>query len=105
MAESDFNGLIINKVIHERSRLLILSYLAGSETGKATFMELQKTMEFSRGNLSIQIKTLQEAGYVRITKRFKGNKPQTTVFLTEKGKEAIKQYLKEMEQVLEKMKY
>ena len=105
MVESDFISGIINKVIHERSRLLILSYLAGSETGKATFMELQKTTEFSRGNLSIQIKTLQEAGYVRITKKFKDNKPQTTIFLTEKGQEAIKQYLKEMEQILEKMKY
>ena len=105
MAESDFAGLKINKVIHERARLLILSYLAGSETGKATFMELQKAMDLSRGNLSIQIKTLQQAGYVSITKRFKDNKPQTTILLTETGQKAINEYLKAMQQILEKMKY
>jgi hypothetical protein len=70
MTKNDYSGLIKDKVIHERSRLLILSYLTGSDTGKATFMELQKAMGFSRGNLSIQIGTLQEAKYVRITKKF-----------------------------------
>ena len=100
MTKNDYSGLIKDKVVHERSRLLILSYLAGSETGKATFMELQKAMDFSRGNLSIQIKTLQEAKYVRITKKFKDNKPMTTIFLTEKGRSAFKHYLKEMEDII-----
>jgi len=100
MPQNDFSGLIKNKVIHERSRLLLLSYLAGSETGKATFMELQKAMEFSRGNLSIQVKTLQEAKYVRVTKKFKDNKPMTTIFLTDKGRSALEHYLKEMEDII-----
>jgi DNA-binding MarR family transcriptional regulator len=100
MPQNDFSGLIKNKVIHERSRLLILSYLAGSETGKAAFMELQKAMGFSRGNLSIQIKTLQAAKYVRVTKKFKDNKPMTTIFLTDKGRSALKHYLKEMEDII-----
>jgi DNA-binding MarR family transcriptional regulator len=100
MTKPDYSGLIKNKVIHERSRLLILSYLAGSETGKALFMELQKALNFSRGNLSIQIKTLQEAEYVHVTKKFKDNKPMTTILLTEKGRFAIKHYLKEMEDII-----
>lgn len=100
MTKNDYSGLIKDKVIHERSRLLILSYLAGSETAKATFMELQNAIKFTRGNLSIQIKILQEAKYVRVTKKFKDNKPLTTIYLTEKGRSAIKQYLKEMEDII-----
>ena len=100
MAKSDYSGLIKDKIIHERSRLLILSYLAGSETGKASFMELQKAIDFSRGNLSIQIKTLQEVKYVRITKKFKDNKPLTTIFLTKKGRSALKHHLEEMEDII-----
>ncbi len=64
-------------------------------------MELQKAAGFSRGNLSVQIKTLQEAGYVRVTKKFKNNKPQTTVSLTEKGRMEFGRYLKEMEKILQ----
>ena len=100
MTKTDYTGLIKDKIIHERSRLLILTYLSGSETGKATFMELQKAMDFTRGNLSVQIKTLQDAKYVRVTKRFKDNKPMTTIFLTEKGRSAVKNYLKEMEDII-----
>jgi len=103
MAKSDYSGLIKDKIIHERSRLLILSYLAGSETGKASFMELQKAIDFSRGNLSIQIKTLQDAKYVRITKKFKDNKPLTTIFLTKLGRSALQNYLKEMEDIIKKI--
>jgi DNA-binding MarR family transcriptional regulator len=103
MTTDDYSDLLKDKVIHERSRLLILSYLTGSETGKSTFMELQKTMGFSRGNLSIQIKKLQEANYVRITKKFKDNKPMTTIFLTENGRSAIKNYLKEMENIINEL--
>jgi DNA-binding HxlR family transcriptional regulator len=100
MTRPDYAGLIKDKIIHERSRLLILCYLAGSEAGKATFMELQKAIDFTRGNLSIQIKTLQKAEYVQVTKKFKDNKPRTTIFLTEKGRSAIKHYLAEMENII-----
>lgn len=100
MAKNDYSGFIKDKIIHERSRLLILSYLAGSETGKASFMQLQKAIDLSRGNLSIQIKTLQDAKYVRIAKKFKDNKPLTTIFLTKIGRSALKHYLKEMEDIL-----
>ena len=100
MAKNDYSGFLKDKVIHERSRLLILCYLIGSETGKASFMELQKTFDLSRGNLSIQIKKLQEAKYVRITKKFRENKPLTTIFLTAKGRSALKDYLKEMENII-----
>ena len=70
-----------------------------SETNSATFMVLQKSLNLSRGNLSIQIKTLAEAQYVTIKKEFKHNKPQTTIFITSEGIVALKKYLKEMEEI------
>ncbi len=104
MVDPDYTSLINNKILQERSRLLILSYLSGSEKSSATFMELQKTMEISRGNLSIQIKTLSEAEYVKIEKKFKDNKPQTTIRITPKGTHALKEYLKEMENLINTIK-
>ncbi len=103
MSELDYPGLIKNKIIHERSRLLILSYLAAAETGRASFMRIQKVTGFSRGNLSIQIKTLRKAGYVRVTKKFKNNKPLTQIHLEDKGRLALKEYLREMNSIIEKL--
>jgi len=56
MATNDYSGFLKDKVIHERSRLLILSYLIGSETGKASFMELQKPLIFRGGICLFRLK-------------------------------------------------
>lgn len=100
MSKPDFPSLLNNKILLERSRLLILSCLMGTETNSATFMELQKSLNLTRGNLSIQIKRLGEAKYVAIEKKFKNNKPLTTVSITEKGILAIKEHLNEMEKII-----
>lgn len=100
MKQSDYSNLLNNKVLKERSRLLIISYLMASETNSAPFMVLQKALNLTRGNLSIQIKTLAEADYVTIKKKFKDNKPQTTIAITSKGIVALKKYLKEMEGII-----
>ena len=67
-------------------------------------MELQKVMDISRGNLSIQLTTLEEAAYVAIEKKFVGKKPLTLISLTEKGRAAIRRYLDEMEEVLKNLR-
>ena len=62
------NVVNINKIIHERARLLILTYLASSEKIAVSFNELQKELDFTSGNLSIQLRKLQAADYLAIKK-------------------------------------
>ena len=100
MKQTDYQSLLNNKILKERSRLLILSSLITSETNSETFMALQKALDMTRGNLSVQIKTLKESGYVTVDKAFKNNKPQTTVTITKQGIIALKNYLSEMEKII-----
>ncbi|MBD3344953.1 MAG: ArsR family transcriptional regulator [Chitinivibrionales bacterium] len=93
-----------DKIIHERSRLLILTSLAGSESGSLSFTRLKESLELTSGNLSIQLKTLKNAGYVKITKKFVDDKPLTTAKITPQGTGALKRYLGEMEQLIKNLK-
>jgi DNA-binding HxlR family transcriptional regulator len=89
----------MNKIIHEQSRLKILTMLAsGRET--ASFPEIRDKLEMTAGNLSIQLKTLEEAGYVTTAKYFTGNKPRTDVSITGAGRDALMEYLEELESLL-----
>ncbi|KAB3533497.1 transcriptional regulator [Alkaliphilus pronyensis] len=90
----------IDKVIHERARLLILSYLASNSGKKIQFNELKESLSFTSGNLSVQLKNLEEVKYIKIHKRIKDNKPQTSVSLTPEGLKALKEYLKVMEDLI-----
>ena len=94
----------LNKIIHERARLLILTYLTSNEKREVSFNELQEKLEFTSGNLSIQLKKLREAGYVEINKTFKDNKPYTTVLITPQGAKALNAYIEEMEQIIQTLK-
>jgi DNA-binding MarR family transcriptional regulator len=96
--------LDLDKVIHERSRLMVLTYLASSDRGEAGFTELRDGLGFSAGNLSVQIKTLEEAGYVSVDKRFVANKSFTGVSLTGQGQKALSAYLAEMESLIASLK-
>jgi DNA-binding MarR family transcriptional regulator len=87
----------LNKLIHERARLMILAYLASSPSTAVGFTELQEKLELSAGNLSIQLRNLQEAGYVEVSKRFERNRPRTSVALTALGSKALARYLTAME--------
>ena len=104
MSSTNYSGLLNNKILKERSRLLIVSFLMAAETNSATFMTIQKSLNLSRGNLSIQLKTLDEAQYITITKTFKDNKPQTTIHLENEGITSLKKYLAEMETVIDSIK-
>lgn len=94
----------LDKIIHERARLRILTFLAASRKETVSFNELQENLEFTSGNLSIQLKKLAEADYVKIHKTFRNNKPYTTVKLTHSGSEALAQYVDEMEQIINTLK-
>ncbi len=89
----------MNKIVHERSRLKLLTKLA---TGKEhmTFTELRDELGMTGGNLSVQLKTLEDAGYVESVKYFAENKPRTELSLTESGRAALMEYLDELEALL-----
>ena len=96
--------LDIDKIIHERSRLLILTHLASNEKKEISFNELLEKLGFTSGNLSVQLKRLKEADYVNINKAFKDNKPHTTVSITLRGTEALNNYLDEMEDLIKTLR-
>ncbi|MCR4402184.1 MAG: transcriptional regulator [Firmicutes bacterium] len=96
----DRGGFVIDKVIHERARLLILTYLASQTKDRVLFNELKEGLGLTGGNLSVQLRNLEAAGYVRIHKRIKGNKPETSVALTLAGYEALRSYVDQMERII-----
>lgn len=97
-------GLELDRIVHERARLMILTHLASSTAAETGFTELRDGLGLSAGNLSIQLKTLEEAGYVVIDKRFKDKKPWTGVALTIEGGRAIEAYLKDLEVIVASLK-
>jgi DNA-binding HxlR family transcriptional regulator len=96
-SENPYDAL--EKIFHEPNRLSIMSTLCSSANGK-TFNELKDECKLTDGNLSRHLKTLEESKVVRIKKTFVGAKPQTTVALTDKGRESFLTYLQALEEVL-----
>jgi DNA-binding HxlR family transcriptional regulator len=94
----DFNIDAIDDVIHGRLRLGVMAYL--STAGAAEFPLLKTKLQASDGNLSVQLRKLEEAGYVAIDKAFVGKKPQTTVTLTADGRKAYIAYLDAMKKLI-----
>jgi len=92
--------LNLDRVIHERARLVILSYLAACASAEVPFTELRDELGMTAGNLSIQLKVLTDAGYVRIDKRFKERRPFTGATLTAEGGAALTTYLREIESLI-----
>ena len=82
--------LKIDRIIHEPVRLKILAYL--SEVESADFVFLVSRLGLTMGNLSAHISKLQEVGYIKVEKSFKGNRPHTMIYLTEKGDDAFSSY-------------
>jgi len=81
----------IDDVIHGRLRLGVMAYLAQAEV--ASFNELKAALQVTQGNLSIQLRKLEDAGYVAIDKSFLGRKPLTRARLTPLGRKAFGAYL------------
>lgn len=92
-----FQGL--DRVLHEKARLGILTSLADHPKG-LSFTELRELCGLTDGNLSRHVQILEEAGLVRVTKGFEGRRPLTTCQLTDQGRERFSDYLGVLEQVL-----
>jgi DNA-binding MarR family transcriptional regulator len=88
----------LDRVIHERIRLGIVSALGVNEA--LTFRELQAVLGATDGNLSVHARKLEEAGYVVCTKSFDGRIPKTTYRLTASGRRALDRYLDHMESLI-----
>jgi DNA-binding MarR family transcriptional regulator len=94
--------LQLDRVIHEKGRLAIMSMLAASPG--LSFTELRQALNMTDGNLTTHIRTLQEAGYVSVTKSFHKNRPLTTCALTASGKKAFADYINLLERIVQQTK-
>jgi DNA-binding MarR family transcriptional regulator len=104
MKPKALSAIELDKTIHERSRLMVLTYLSSSTKGEAGFTEIRDALGFTGGNLSVQIRTLEDAGYVAIDKRFVENKSYTGVSLTPQGHKALSAYIEELETIVASLK-
>ena len=91
-------SLALDRLIHERVRLGILSALAVNET--LSFNDLKRLMKATDGNLSVHARRLEEAEYIRCTKSFEGRLPRTEYKLTPAGRKALERYLDHMESLI-----
>lgn len=91
---SGFSIHDIDDVIHGRIRLGIMAYLVGA--GRAPFKGIAEALETTDGNLSVHLRKLEDAGYIRIQKSFVGRKPLTEAVLTPRGRSAFADYLDAM---------
>ena len=92
----------LDRLIHERLRLGIISALAVNES--LTFSDLKNLMNTTDGNLSVHARKLEEAGYITCSKYFDGRLPKTEYRLTASGKQALQNYLSHMESLIKQMK-
>lgn len=92
----------LERLIHEKTRLGIVSALAASSP--LTFGELKNILGVSDGNLSVHSRKLEEAGYVSCVKSFEGRIPKTEFSLTRDGKKALAKYLDHMEALVKAMR-
>ena len=91
--------LQLDRVIHEKGRLAIMSMLAASP--ELSFTELRDALNMTDGNLTSHVRTLQESGYVAVAKSFQDNRPLTTCALTVKGRKAFAEYISLLEQIVQ----
>jgi DNA-binding transcriptional ArsR family regulator len=88
----------LDRVIHERLRLAIVSALAVNES--LTFNELKALLKTSDGNLSVHARKLEDAGYLSCEKSFEGRIPKTEYRLTAAGRRSLERYLDHMEALI-----
>jgi DNA-binding HxlR family transcriptional regulator len=92
----------LDRLIHERLRLGILSALSVNES--LTFNELKKLLDTTDGNLSVHARKLEEAGYLACTKTFAGRVPRSDYKLSAAGRRALERYLDHMEALIQTMR-
>jgi DNA-binding MarR family transcriptional regulator len=92
----------LDRIVHEPARLKILMYLYTLES--ADFVFLLRATELTWGNLSSHLTKLEDVKYVQIEKEFVGRKPRTLIKLTKRGRDAIRGYRQNMQEVLNNLK-
>jgi DNA-binding HxlR family transcriptional regulator len=92
----------LDRLIHERMRLAIVSALAVSES--LSFNDLKRLLETTDGNLSVHARKLEEARYITCTKTFEGRLPRTEYRLSAAGRQALEHYLDHMEALIRTMR-
>jgi DNA-binding MarR family transcriptional regulator len=94
--------LQLDRVIHEQGRLAIMSALAA--TPELSFTELRDALRMTDGNLTTHIRTLQDAGYLSVTKSFQNHRRLTTCALTAAGRRAFTHYINLLERTIRRNK-
>ena len=94
--------LDIDPLIHAPIRLAVLTILVTVQN--ANFSFIKESVKTTDGNLSTHLTKLEEAGYIKIEKTFKGKKPQTICSITDKGREAFDKYIDNLENIINKHK-
>lgn len=92
----------LDRLIHERLRLGIISALAANES--LTFSDLKNLMNTTDGNLSVHARKLEDAGYIAVSKSFDGRTPRTEYKLTAAGRRALESYVGHMEALVKQMR-
>ena len=95
---TDFDHSAIDELLQSRVRLAIVAYLASA--GRADSSVLRDAIKTTDGNASVHLRKLEDAGYVAMDKRFVDRKPQTTYALTERGRQALLDYVAHLESLL-----
>jgi DNA-binding MarR family transcriptional regulator len=88
----------LDPLLHSQLRLAIISMLVTSE--KVEFTHIKEETKAAAGNISIQIKKLQEAGYINVEKTFKNNYPNTMLSITDKGVKAFEAYVNDLKKYI-----
>jgi len=94
--------LQLDRVIHEKGRMAIMSLLAASP--ELSFTELRDALQMTDGNVTTHMRTLQEAGYISLAKSYQNNRPLTTCALTPAGRKAFAEYINLLEQIVRQSK-
>jgi len=92
----------LDRLIHERMRLGIVSALAANES--LSFNDLKKLLDTTDGNLSVHARKLEDAKYIACEKYFEGRLPRTVYRLTPAGRQALERYLNQMEALIHSMR-
>jgi DNA-binding MarR family transcriptional regulator len=91
--------LQLDRVIHEKGRLAIMSMLAASP--ELSFTELRNVLTMTDGNVTTHIRALQQEGYVAVAKSYQNRRPLTTCSLTPAGRKAFAEYVNLLEQIVQ----
>jgi DNA-binding MarR family transcriptional regulator len=102
LADEGINPVELDRLIHGRVRLGIVSALAVNDS--LSFSELRDLLDTSDGNLSVHARRLEEAGYLACTKSFAGRTPLTEYRLTDSGRGALEKYLDHMEALIDRVR-